>query len=190
MLWLVATAHVAAAEIKVFESGGVTTDPAGAPAIVTFASDEKVTVRQVTSESQGYISTNTEVNATGYADASSLLCTTPCKLEMPAGPMRIRFGDYNPMNANKAIDFNFRAGDNAYRIKPFNGGKFVTGFLLAVIGGSALITCGALGIVLEDNRVPMLVLAGVGGGVLIGGAVMIGGSRASAESIPVQPPIR
>lgn len=198
ILVLLLLAGTAAADIKVHQSGGVTSDPDGAPAVVTFAADEKVTVRQVTSESQAFVTASNGVNATGYADTSKVLCATPCKLEMPPGPMRIRFGDYNPMNANKPIDFNFRAGDNAYRIKPFNGGKFVTGFLLAIIGGSALITCGTLGIVIEDNRTPMLALAAVGGGVLIGGAVMIGNSRASAESVPIHdrrdrvphPPIR
>jgi hypothetical protein len=188
LLVLLVVPRLAAADIKVHESGGVAGAPTGAPAIVTFHSDERVVVRQITSESQAQVTSSTGATASGFADTSRALCTTPCKLEMPSGFMRIRFGDYNPMNANKAIDFNFRSGENTYRVRPFRGGKFVTGFLLAVVGGSAAITCGALGIVIAENRAPMLAIAGLGTGITIGGFVMMSGAQASAESIPVRDP--
>jgi hypothetical protein len=188
LLVLLVLPRLAAADIKVHESGGVAGAPTGAPAIVTFAATERIVVRQITSESQATVTSSTGASASGFADTSRPLCTTPCKLEMPPGFIRIRFGDYNPMNANKAIDFNLRPGENSYRVTPFRGGKFATGFILAVLGGSAAITCGVLGIVQAENRAPMLALAGLGTGITIGGFVMMSGAQATAESIPVRDP--
>jgi hypothetical protein len=188
LLSLLVLTSTAAADIVVKESGGVGEAPSGAPATVTFQADEKIVVRQVKDESQAFASSNTGATVSAYADTSRALCMTPCTLEMPAGFMRIRFGDANPMNANSPIDFNFKSGPNAYRIQPFQRGKFTAGFLMAILGGSAAIIGTTLAIVQSDNRVPMGVLAGVGIGVTIGGAVMIVNSKASAESIPAHDP--
>lgn len=185
---VLALANAARADIVVKQSGGISEAPSGAPATVTFQADEKIVVRQVGEEMSAQMTSNTGATATAFGDVSRALCTTPCTLEMPAGFMRIRFGDANPMNANKPIDFNFRSGPNTYRIKPFNGGKFIGGFLMAILGGSAAIVGTTLAIVQSDNRVPMGILGGVGVGVTIGGAIMIVGSRAEAEAIPSHDP--
>jgi hypothetical protein len=173
--------------IRVHQSGGISDGgPAGAPAFVTFDAGEPIVVRRITSESAAFATSNTGGTASAYADTSQALCTTPCTLELRAGFYRLRFGDYNPMNANKPIDFDLKPGTNHYRVSPFRGGKFISGFLLTLAGGTALIVGGSLGIINGDSA--MYGLAAVGGGVTIGGIVMIAGSGASAEAVPVRDP--
>lgn len=175
-------------EIKVLSSGGAVETTNNAPAIVTFQASEKIVVRQVDAEMAAATTSNSGYSATTFGDVSHALCVTPCTLELRPGFIRIRFGDANPMNANRPIDFNLHSGDNTYRIEPFKHGKFATGFILTIIGGSAAIVGTAAGIVQSDIRVPMLVMAGAGIGVTIGGIVLIAGSRASAELVPTHDP--
>ena len=127
------------------------------------------------------VTSNAGYNAYGYGDVSTALCVTPCKLSLPTGFYKLRFGDYNPMNANAPIDFNLGAGDHRYRVKPFSTGKFVSGFLLTLLGGSAAIAGTTLAIVLKDGKAGFAVMAGAGVAVTVGGVVLLAGAGASAE---------
>jgi hypothetical protein len=177
-LLLVFSSVAHADEIKVHQSGGVEGSTTGAPAIVTFETVERIVVNRVTSQSSATV-IGPGGTASGFASSSTALCTTPCKLEMPAGFYRLRFGEGN---WNKPIDFSLKPGENKYRIKPFRAGRMATGFLLAVAGGTAACVGLSLGII--QGSAPMYALGAIGGGVTIGGAVLI--STAKAEAIPIR----
>jgi hypothetical protein len=98
-----------------------------------------------------------------------------------AGFYKLRFGDQNPMNANSPLDFNLGPGDHRYRVKPFSTGKFISGFLLTLVGGTAAIVGTSLAIIKGDGRTGFAIMAGAGAAVTIGGVVLLAGAGASAE---------
>ncbi len=178
---LVSAPSALAQDIKVQESAGVTQGGGQATLSLRTTNDQAVSVRQIHQQMNLQVTSNFGYNAAGFGDVSSQLCVTPCKLSLPTGFYKLRFGDTNPMNANSPIDFNLGPGDHVYRVTPFNGGKLIGGFLMAVFGGSAAIVGTTLALVLKDGKVPFAVMAGAGVGVTVGGIVLINGASASAE---------
>jgi hypothetical protein len=168
-------------QIRVEQSGGV--EQGSGTASVEFRTEpgEHVVVRRVLEQMTAQTTSNFGYSASSFGDVSNDLCITPCKLSMPSGYYKLRFGEANPMNANTPVDLNIGAGPSVYRVKPFNSGKFVSGFLLTLVGGSAAIVGTSLAIIKEDGRVPFALMAGAGVAVGVGGMVLIAGSKASAE---------
>lgn len=171
----------AAQEIRVQETAGVAQGGGQATLSLHTTDGQQVPVRRVLEQMNVQMTSNFGYNASAYGDVSSAICVTPCKLALPTGFYKLRFGDANPMNANTPLDFNLGPGDHKYRITPFSGGKFLSGFLLTLVGGSAAIVGGTLALVKKDGRLPFAVMGGVGLGVTVGGIVLIGSSSASAE---------
>jgi hypothetical protein len=172
---------VSAQEIRVEETAGVAQGSGQATLSLHAEAGQQIAVRRVTEQMSAQVTSNFGYNASAYGDVSAALCVTPCKLSLPTGFYKLRFGDYNPMNANTPIDFNLGPGDNVYRVRPFSGGKFVSGFLLTLLGGSAAIVGGTMAIVKKDGKAPFAVMAGLGAGVTIGGIVLLAGAGASVE---------
>lgn len=181
-LGLLAAARPAAAqEIKVQETAGVTQGGGQATLSLNTTDGQQVSVRRVQAEMNAQVTSNFGYNASAFGDVSATLCVTPCKLSLPTGFYKLRFGDQNPMNANSPIDFNLGAGDHNYRVKPFSTGKFVGGFLLTLVGGTAAIVGTSLAIIKKDSRTGFAVMAGAGVAVTVGGVVLLAGAGASAE---------
>jgi hypothetical protein len=140
-----------AQEIKVQQTAGATQGSGQATLALRATDGQQVSVRRVHQELQTQVTSNFGYSASGIGDLSTAICVTPCKLSLPNGFYKLRFGDANPMNANGSVDFNLGPGDHAYRIKPFSGGKFVGGFLLTLVGGTAAMMGTNLALVIEAD---------------------------------------
>ncbi len=167
--------------IRVEQSGGVESGSGTASVEFRTEAGEHVVVRRVLEQMTAQTTSNFGYSASSFGDVSNDLCITPCKLSMPSGYYKIRFGEANPMNANTPVDLNIGAGSSVYRVRPFNGGKFVSGFLLTLVGGTAAIVGTSLALIQQEGRVPFAVMAGAGVAVGVGGMFLIAGSKASAE---------
>src|SRR5688572_6884895 len=100
-LGLLAAARPAAAqEIKVQETAGVAQGSGQATLSLSTTDGQQVPVRHVHAQMNMQVTSNAGYNASGFGDVSSAICVTPCKLSLPTGFYKLRFGDYNPMNAN------------------------------------------------------------------------------------------
>lgn len=179
---LLVSAHPSEAqEIKVQETAGVSQGTGQATLSLRTTDGQQVSVRRVHEQMTLQVSSNFGHNASGYGDVSSAICVTPCKLSLPTGFYKLRFGDANPMNANGPVDFNLGSGEHSYRIKPFSGGKFAGGLLLTLVGGSAAIVGTSLALIMKDGKTGYAVMAGAGAAMTVGGIVLLGGAAASAE---------
>lgn len=178
---LVAASAASAQEIKVQETAGVTQGTGQATLSLRTTNGEQVSVRRVDAQMNVQVSSNFGYNASAFGDVSTALCITPCKLSLPTGFYKLRFGDANPMNANGPVDFNLGPGDHRYRVKPFSGGKFAGGLLLTLVGGSAAIVGTSLALIMKEGKTGYAVMAGGGVALTVGGIVLLGGAGAAAE---------
>ena len=176
-----APAAAQAQEIKVEQTAGVNQGSAQATLSLRTNDGSQVSVRRVTDQMTAAVTSNFGYSATAYGDVSQQLCVTPCKLSLPTGFYKLRFGDFNPMNHNDPVDFNLGPGDHRYSIKPYSTGKFISGFLLTLVGASAAIVGTTMALVQDDNKAPFAIMGGVGAGVTIGGIVLLVGAKAKAH---------
>jgi hypothetical protein len=153
------------------------------PARVTLETTDgrPVLVSEVLAQMGMQTYTNFGASAVTSGELRTDLCMTTCTLELPAGYHKLRFGAFNPMNANVPLDLTILPGDSTLRVRPFDGGKAVSGLLLAIVGGSALITGGTLALVQTEDRAPMAALAAAGAGATIGSVFLVNDARARLE---------
>lgn len=144
-----------------------------------------IVVSEVLAQMNAQAFSNVGATAAMYGEIRQDLCVTPCTIDVEAGFHKLRFGAYNPMNANVPVNLNL-AGDSTLRVRPFDGGKAVAGILMGILGGTALITGGTLAIVEDSGRGGMAGLAVVGAGAALGGVVLTNGARSRVVSHEVR----
>lgn len=155
------------------------------PSRVTFEAIDgrSVVVSEIHAQMGAQTFTNFGATATTTGEVWSDLCMTDCTVELEPGFHKIRFGAFNPMSANVPVNLTLEPGQQTLRVRPFDGGKAVSGLLLGILGSSGLIVGGTLALIEPESRGPMAGLAVVGAGSAFGGILLVNGAKSRIEAV-------